>query len=397
MKKFFLSLVIFCLWHSSLSASMESFASKELVEAQQEYAQVLKNTEQQMQAKRAILQDVYAQIQKAQTEIGLLEKQIKALENLKEKKAFYTNLCRQLRSELPEDKNVQSASEIYSAVEREFTDKYNDLKNPLRLVKTEAVDAKTKEKIYGDSFRIGAQKYFVSASKAGFLSDDGRFYGGENSDSILNFTLGKKSSVRFDSSFGALLKRQSENLTFVDKVKKGGVWIFPILFLGVISILVFCFKIVQLTFVGRIEKVASKTSAQSLQYPFNELAFVIDSAQTKEDAEELVFEAIVRVGAKLRRWISVLSITSAVSPLFGLLGTVSGIIKTLSDLSTQSGQAKELSSGIAEALITTEYGLIVAIPALIASSVLSCKIKRILEEAERFSTERILRKKWAEK
>jgi hypothetical protein len=61
---------------------MESFASKELVEAQQEYAQVLKNTEQQMQAKRAILQDVYAQIQKVQTEIGLLEKQIKALENL---------------------------------------------------------------------------------------------------------------------------------------------------------------------------------------------------------------------------------------------------------------------------------------------------------------------------
>ena len=169
------------------------------------------------------------------------------------------------------------------------------------------------------------------------------------------------------------------------------------MFLGAISILVFCFKIVQLAFVGRIEKVASKTSAQSLQYPFNELAFVIDSAQTKEDAEELVFEVIVRVGAKFRRWISVLSITSAVSPLFGLLGTVSGIIKTFSDLSTQSGQAKELSSGIAEALITTEYGLIVAIPALIASSVLSCKIKRILEEAENFSTERILRKKWAEK
>ena len=78
--------------------------------------------------------------------------------------------------------------------------------------------------------------------------------------------------------------------------------------------------------------------------------------------------------------LSVPSITATVSPLLGLLGTVSGIIKTFADLSANSSQAGDISDGIGEALITTEYGLIVAIPALIANALISRRIMKITEK-----------------
>ncbi len=63
---------------------------------------------------------------------------------------------------------------------------------------------------------------------------------------------------------------------------------------------------------------------------------------------------------------------AAVSPLLGLLGTVTGMISTF-DVITEfgTGNPKLLSGGISEALVTTELGLIVAIPALLLGHLLS--------------------------
>ena len=85
--------------------------------------------------------------------------------------------------------------------------------------------------------------------------------------------------------------------------------------------------------------------------------------------------------------LSVLSVTAAVSPLFGLLGTVTGIIKTFGDLSFHgAGEAQFISAGISEALITTEYGLVVAIPAFIAHAILSRRAKSVLADMEKLAS-----------
>lgn len=77
--------------------------------------------------------------------------------------------------------------------------------------------------------------------------------------------------------------------------------------------------------------------------------------------------------------------TAAVAPLFGLLGTVTGIIKTFGDLSFRgSAQAQLISEGISEALITTEYGLIVAIPAFVAHALFSRRAKAVLSDMEKW-------------
>jgi biopolymer transport protein ExbB len=66
----------------------------------------------------------------------------------------------------------------------------------------------------------------------------------------------------------------------------------------------------------------------------------------------------------LQRGLSILDTIVTASPLLGLLGTVTGIIKTFMALSVANGQAAQLSVGIAEALYTTAFGLSIAIPAL---------------------------------
>lgn len=69
---------------------------------------------------------------------------------------------------------------------------------------------------------------------------------------------------------------------------------------------------------------------------------------------------------KFLRYTNVLGIIAAISPLLGLLGTVSGMIKTFSTIETQGlGNATALAGGISEALVSTAFGLSVAIPSLI--------------------------------
>jgi len=101
--------------------------------------------------------------------------------------------------------------------------------------------------------------------------------------------------------------------------------------------------------------------------------------------EDIISEAILHENTWLDRFGSLILVSAAVGPLLGLLGTVTGMIATF-DIITEfgTGDPKLLSSGISEALITTELGLIVAIPALLFGNLLSGwagNIKNDMEQA----------------
>jgi biopolymer transport protein ExbB len=69
---------------------------------------------------------------------------------------------------------------------------------------------------------------------------------------------------------------------------------------------------------------------------------------------------------ELERYLDTLGTVAAISPLLGLLGTVIGMVKVFTAITTHGvGNPTVLAGGIAEALITTAAGLTVAIPALI--------------------------------
>jgi biopolymer transport protein ExbB len=84
------------------------------------------------------------------------------------------------------------------------------------------------------------------------------------------------------------------------------------------------------------------------------------------------------VGAELRRGLSWLASVGSVAPFVGLLGTVVGIIGAFQGIASKgSGGLGAVSAGIAEALIETAFGLMVAIPAVLAFNYLTGRIGRI--------------------
>lgn len=86
----------------------------------------------------------------------------------------------------------------------------------------------------------------------------------------------------------------------------------------------------------------------------------------------------------LERFLNTLGTIAAVSPLMGLLGTVTGIIHAFNAITMHGiGDPKVLSGGIGEALITTAAGLTVAIPALVAYRFLRGKVERLVVRMEK--------------
>jgi biopolymer transport protein ExbB len=105
-------------------------------------------------------------------------------------------------------------------------------------------------------------------------------------------------------------------------------------------------------------------------------------------AREFVMERLEDTGRHvvhdLERFLNALGTIAAVSPLLGLLGTVTGIIKAFNAINAGGmGDPRALSGGIAEALFTTAAGLVVAIPALIGYRYLRGRIDRIVVEMEK--------------
>lgn len=138
--------------------------------------------------------------------------------------------------------------------------------------------------------------------------------------------------------------------------------------------------------VNKDEKAALKVCKASKGATARVLAATIRNIdQEREHLEDIVAEAVLHENNFLDRFGTAIMVIAAVAPLLGLLGTVTGMISTF-DVITEfgTGDPKMLSGGISEALVTTELGLIVAIPALLIGNLLSGwaeKIKDHMEQA----------------
>jgi len=89
---------------------------------------------------------------------------------------------------------------------------------------------------------------------------------------------------------------------------------------------------------------------------------------------------------ELERFLNSLGTIASISPLLGLLGTVSGIIRAFNAVMLGGmGDPAKLAGGISEALITTAGGLAVAIPSFIAYRYLRGKVERIVIDMEKIA------------
>ncbi|MEM7646531.1 MAG: MotA/TolQ/ExbB proton channel family protein, partial [Pseudomonadota bacterium] len=113
------------------------------------------------------------------------------------------------------------------------------------------------------------------------------------------------------------------------------------------------------------------------------LSFLKTEPQKVEDA---INEAILRESQMIDRFGMIILVIASVAPLMGLLGTVTGMISTFDIITLYgTGNPKLLSGGISEALVTTMFGLIVAIPALLIGQFLNSKNEGIKSDMEKWA------------
>jgi len=191
--------------------------------------------------------------------------------------------------------------------------------------------------------------------------------------------------------------------TFWEHIQKGGIWIWPILTFAVLAFGTSLFKIFEIYRVkmprpGSLHEVLTLLEqgkdrealqfAESIPGPVGRM--LADGAahadESKELVEEVLYERMLEVQPKLERLLPFIAVTAATAPLMGLLGTVTGMINTFKLITIfGTGDAKALSSGISEALVTTEFGLIVAIPSLILHALLSRRAQGVMADMERMA------------
>ncbi len=201
----------------------------------------------------------------------------------------------------------------------------------------------------------------------------------------------KKGYVRMaiDPSRGSLLSLLVQTPTFWEQIDFGGLIGYIIIGLGLATLALALLRLLVLAFVGiKIRHQQHQKEAK----PNNPLGrilgiFAKNPELDTETLETKLDEAIMRETAKLDRFLWAVKIVSVVAPLLGLLGTITGMIKTFQAITMfGTGDPKLMAGGISEALVTTMLGLMVAIPLVLLHSWMKSMSRRMIEVLEEQST-----------
>lgn len=191
---------------------------------------------------------------------------------------------------------------------------------------------------------------------------------------------------------------------------QGGIWMYAILAVHIVSVAIILERAYFLYFrrsanqkklashfendirKGQIEQAINKAKNMAQSQPLGTVAQAgLLSALHyggKEEVHAKMAEMVASENANLEKRTSMLAMIGNVATLIGLLGTITGMIKSFSAVSMANGaeKASVLSLGISEAMNCTAYGLIVAIPALVMYSVLSGRANTLSEDLNQGAT-----------
>lgn len=219
-------------------------------------------------------------------------------------------------------------------------------------------------------------------------------------DSVAQMVTGSEQVVPLDVTAGDAIKIEEAKDSWVEHIKKGGFVIWPLLGVGGVAAVLSIWKFfvlirvnvradepiaVILAKVRAGDLAAAASLAAQLPVPLSGLLTeaVTHSNAPREHLEEIMHEQVLNTVPKLESHLGTLAVLGGVAPLLGLLGTVTGMIHTFQLVTLfGSGDAKLLSGGISEALVTTEFGLAIAIPVLLTHAFLARRTHSVIGTLE---------------
>jgi len=189
-------------------------------------------------------------------------------------------------------------------------------------------------------------------------------------------------------------------------IEQGGVVIYPLLVASVIALAIILERSLYFSRIRReipekimqqvkqnLKNGKTEKAMELLRKPYNPMYCIlfdgilawkegyIEMERVMEELEMIVFP-------RMERYLPMLNFIGRMSPSLGLLGTVTGMIKTFHFLSLKV-ESQQLAQGISEALITTAFGLSISIPALAAYYYFINKLDHVVKHTEKRELELI--------
>jgi biopolymer transport protein ExbB len=219
--------------------------------------------------------------------------------------------------------------------------------------------------------------------------------------SIRRYLAGRSDAVWMDISGGAALRQMTHKLSLMAQIPKGGPIVWPTVLIFFIGLGIIAERV---RYLRRgscdVETFMTRVSACIRQEDWDACRRLCDGEEKKsvprvirtaldyrlmsrEDMENVLQEAILNEVPRLERFLSTLGMLATIAPLLGLLGTVTGMINTFHVITYYgTGDPRMMSSGISEALVTTMVGLAVAVPLMLAHTLISRRVEHTIGQME---------------
>jgi biopolymer transport protein ExbB len=252
------------------------------------------------------------------------------------------------------------------------------------------------------AYRLGREVGFLNYSEAGRkLYALSRLPSGRLQKQISRYMEGRDEAVPVDISRGAALRQLTHELSLWQQIPKGGPIVWPILAILGLGVVIVIERVIFLlrrrfdadSVIDRIDALAAHQDWDGCQKacaPYAEKAVVrvVNAGLNcwhlaREEMENTLQEAILKEIPSMERYLSTLGMLAAIAPLLGLLGTVTGMIDTFHVITQHgTGDPRMMSGGISVALVTTMLGLSVAIPIMLAHTLLSRAVENMIGQME---------------
>ncbi len=184
-----------------------------------------------------------------------------------------------------------------------------------------------------------------------------------------------------DVTRGQILALLVESPTVTDRIHQGGIVGYCIIGLGFIGLLIAIWRFIGLSTDSRKVAAQLKRDTASTDNPLGRVLAAYESNRSAdtETIELKLSEAALKEMPGLTKGLLFIKVISVVAPLMGLLGTVTGMIKTFQVITLYgAGDPKMMAGGISQALMTTVLGLVVAIPMVLLHTIVSGQSRKVI-------------------
>ena len=279
--------------------------------------------------------------------------------------------------------SIEEIERLWFELQREVSESGKVSRFPMEITRADG-EVETTDIVRVGTFNIVFDGGYLQYSGAGNVSElqrqpeQARF-----TNSAADMVAASTGPVTFglDGTRGGILALLVESPTIQDRINQGGIVGYCIIGLGIFVLLIAFVRWIGLSSASRKVKAQLKNDSASTDNPLGRVLAAYEANQNAdtETIELKLSEAALKEMPDLTKGLLFIKVISVVAPLMGLLGTVTGMIKTFQVITLYgAGDPKMMAGGISQALMTTVLGLVVAIPMVLIHTLVSGQSRKII-------------------